>query len=210
MALIRRAGAGDLPSVVGIHERAFSGFFMTELGPAFLERYYGEVLAYPGGILLVAEEDAATVGFVAGFCNPGGFYRTLRRHVVPVGLAMLPAMCRRPMLLRRVVSNFRRAGDVVREPLHGGAELSSLAVDPAVGRRGAGKALVEKFVDHAAAKGASMVYLTTDAKGNDAVKRFYVSLGFGLVRTFVTAQGRLMDEMRLPLPGSGVMCARDS
>src|SRR5262249_15902282 len=43
--VIRPVHANDLPAIVNIHQKAFSEFFLTRLGPKFLHRYYKLVLA---------------------------------------------------------------------------------------------------------------------------------------------------------------------
>src|SRR5690242_7972863 len=60
---VRRAERADLPGIVAIHQKAFSHFFLTQLGGAFLYRYYELVLRYRAGILLVSEESDGLEGF---------------------------------------------------------------------------------------------------------------------------------------------------
>jgi ribosomal protein S18 acetylase RimI-like enzyme len=70
----------------------------------------------------------------------------------------------------------------------------SLAVLPSHRHGGLGARLVEAFNQQSALRGATVVYLTTDAAGNDPVNHFYRRMGFNLVRTFETAEGRAMNE----------------
>ena len=70
----------------------------------------------------------------------------------------------------------------------------SLAVLPSHREAGLGVRLVERFNAEAAALGATIVFLTTDAANNDGVNRFYVRTGFTLARTFSTPEGRAMNE----------------
>lgn len=198
---LRPATLGDVTDVVAIHRRAFIGFFMTELGAAFLARYYRLVLEYPGGLLLVADVDGLPVGFVAGFLHPPGFYALLRRRAFELGLAVLPALLRRPSIVSRLLANMRRTGDAGSTEGNVPSELASVAVDPAYAGKGIGAQLVRAFVEASRARGADVVYLTTDAQNNDAVNRFYQGLGFRLSRTFWAAGRRLMNEYRLALPG---------
>jgi ribosomal protein S18 acetylase RimI-like enzyme len=210
MAVIRVATAADLGPIAELHQRAFRGFFLTQLGRPFLLRYYRAVLAYPGGILLLAEEALSIVGFVAGFCEPGLFYRSLRRRALSLGLSMAPALLRNPRLLHRAVANFRRTSEAERHDHTHFAELSSLAVDPAAEGRGIGRGLVTDFTRVAAEKGAFSVCLTTDALENDAVNCFYRRLGFEVRRTFESTPGRWLNEFRLQVRSSRTECARTS
>jgi ribosomal protein S18 acetylase RimI-like enzyme len=199
----RPATAADLGPIAGLHVRAFRGFFLTQLGRPFLVQYYRAVLEYTAGILLIAEVGHSAAGFVAGFCRPNLFYRSLRRRALSLGIAMAPALLRHPAVVRRALADFRRTGANESPDDACLAELSSLAVEPATGGRGVGKALVIAFVEAAAGRGAGSVYLTTDAVENDAVNRFYCHLGFETTRTFEAAPGRFLNEMRLEVSPRG-------
>ena len=54
MTLVRIASADDVADIVRIHREAFPGFFLTSLGPRFLELMYREYMRHPCGIVLVA------------------------------------------------------------------------------------------------------------------------------------------------------------
>ena len=119
------------------------------------------------------------------------FYRRVaRRRWLRFGIASIHALLRRPAIIRRLV----RA--LVAPPTSGteGALLMSLAVDPRVQRTGAGKLLTIAFVEEAARRGAKAVVLTTDRLKNDAVNAFYLAQAFQFVRSYVTPEGRAMNE----------------
>lgn len=196
MSQTRRAGPRDIPGVVAVHQAGFQGFFLTQLGPAFLRQYYAAVLDHPGGILGVVQEESGEVtGFVAGFLDPPEFYRLLRSRRVRLGLAVLPALLRSPGRLRRVLGNMRRTGDAARAPDDArlDCELASITVSPSHARRGYGGDLVRFLLAEAAARGARRVHLTTDAQGNEKVNRFYAELDFTLDGT-VQHGDRLMNR----------------
>lgn len=81
-----------------------------------------------------------------------------------------------------------------------GCLLASIAVLPAAQGKHIGAALVRAFLHAAALRGAGAVTLTTDSDGNDAVNRFYRHLGFRLARSFITPEGRPMNEYVIGLP----------
>lgn len=195
---IRPAEPKDLPAVISIHQRAFPGFFLTILGPRFLVHYYRMVMGFPGGIFLVKDGPEGIEGFVSGFINPGEFYRTLRANKIlflpSVGLRLL---CN-PWLFRRLLASYRYASheSQVNEP--GLCELSSIAVLPNQGRKGAGKALVHAFLA-AIQNQAKTVVLTTDADENDSVNTFYLSLGFRLERAIERPLGRRLNRYRISI-----------
>ncbi len=196
MSQIRRAAPRDIPGVVAVHQAGFQGFFLTQLGPAFLRQYYAAVLDHPGGILGVVQEGSGEVsGFVAGFLDPAEFYRLLRSRRLRLGLAVLPALLRAPGRLRRVLGNMRRTGDAARagDETRLDCELASITVHPSQARRGYGADLVRYFLAEAAGRGARRVHLTTDAQGNENVNRFYAGLEFRLDGT-VQNGDRLMNR----------------
>lgn len=197
---LRPAREADLDVIVGIHEAAFPGFFLTRLGPAFLRLYYRSIIEYPGCIFLIAMNCEEPVGFVAGFLNPVRFYVHLRSHRVPLMLATATKLMAEPRLLPRFLTNYRRTGK--RAVSHGSrlSELASLAVLPQYQGRFLGRALVQEFICVSAFQGAQSVILTTDAKQNDRVNQFYLRCGFHLSRT-LNVRGRLLNEYEYELPG---------
>ena len=189
---VRAMSTGDLAAVVAIHLAAFPNFFLTFLGPRFLRELYSAVMR--DGIALVATDGDLIAGFAAGVVGSKSFYRQLfRRRFIPVGLAIVPAILRRPSTLFRVLRRVsqRTTGE---GSATSGAELMSLAVDPQQQRHGVGRVLVEAFAERARAAGAENLWLITDAVDNDRVKKFYESLGFTRRRSFTNAEGRALEE----------------
>jgi ribosomal protein S18 acetylase RimI-like enzyme len=192
--------ASDVPAVVSIHEEAFPGFFLTFLGAGFLRELYAGLVEDRDRIAFVAVRRGVT-GFVAGTARPEGFYRRLiRERGARFALGSLPALLRRPSTARRLIralakpSESRAYGDA--------ALLMSVAVRPSEFGAGTGGRLVRRFVEEASSRGLRRVVLTTDRDGNDRVNAFYRSLGFTVARTFVTPEGREMNEYLLRLQES--------
>ena len=75
----------------------------------------------------------------------------------------------------------------------------SIAVSPPMQGSGIGKALLRTFLQEARRRGLKQVNLTTDRLGNDAANRFYQQLGFTRSRTYVTPEGREMQEYLIDL-----------
>jgi len=189
---VRSMRTGDLAAVVAIHLAAFPNFFLTFLGPRFLRELYGAVMR--DGIALVATDGDRIAGFAAGVVGSRSFYRRLfRRRFVPVGLAIVPAILRRPSTLLRVLRRVSQR-TTTEGAVNSGAELMSLAVDPRRQRHGVGRALVEAFAERARAAGAESLWLITDAVDNERVKQFYDALGFTSRRSFTNAEGRALEE----------------
>jgi ribosomal protein S18 acetylase RimI-like enzyme len=178
-----------------VHATAFPGFFLTRLGPAFLRTYYTNIVRDPEGVLLVVEKEGRVEGFVAGFANPAAFYGRMRSRRVRFGVSTLVGLVRSPALLGRVLANISSVRDraaSVRGPRS--AELSSIAVTPALQGAGMGQALCRRFCTLMFDRGVDEVHLTTDADDNEAVNRLYRKMGFRLARTFEAPGQRRMHE----------------
>lgn len=196
--IIRPGRRDELPGIVGIHLEAFPKFFLSFLGPRFLNLMYGGILADPGGVLHVAEEDHRLLGFVAGVERQAGFYRRLiKRHKWAFAAAALGALRRRPSIAPRLWRALRRPGEARQAAAE--ACLMSIAVSPQEAGRGLGRQLVLAFDQTLRERGLAAYCLTTDAKDNDRTNRFYAGLGFRLARTFRTPEGRVMNEYVKPI-----------
>lgn len=196
----RAAHRDDLDAIARVHDTAFAGFFLSGMGTAFVRAYYELVLAYDGGLLLVADSDGGLRGFVAGFGDPAAFYTYMAGRKVRLVLPTLRGVLRRPGLLPRVLFNRRRVSEEAAGPQRADHfVLSSIGVDPAAAGRGLGRDLVAAFLDGARERGGRTVGLTTDVDDNEAVNAFYVKCGFELHRTFASGRQRMMNEYRLEL-----------
>jgi ribosomal protein S18 acetylase RimI-like enzyme len=195
----REATTSDLQAIVAVHEAAFAGFFLTQLGRGFLRQLYRSFIVEPDGICRVAEAQLTpggreVIGFVAGSSKPELFFRNLLlRRGLLFALAAVPGLLRHPLkVLPRLLSALSYRGE--RPPtVQGGALLSSLGVHPNAARCGFGRVLVDAFCEDAARRGARAVYLTTDQQGNEAAKRFYERAGFRVLDMQARSSGRLMN-----------------
>jgi glycosyltransferase involved in cell wall biosynthesis/ribosomal protein S18 acetylase RimI-like enzyme len=199
---VRLASAGDLSEIVSIHQRAFSDFFLTRLGPKFLRRYYELVLDYGAGIVLARERDGALEGFVCGFMNPPEFYRLMWRNKRMFMLPALFAVLRKPSLTSKMLSGIHRLQTSAAQAQPVTCELSSIAVMPEVSGNGVGKSLVRAFLAQSWGMQAECVSLTTDADDNDAANRLYRETGFSVVRRFLQHKGRWMNEYLIQRPST--------
>ena len=195
---IRPMTAADIDAVVEIHLRSFPSFFLTFLGPAFLRLLYDAMTHDPEGIVLVYEWERVIQGFVAGVTHQSGFYRRLlQQRKWAFAWAAVGAVLRRPRIIARLWRALRRPEESTQAATE--ACLMSLAVLPETEGQGIGRRLVRAFCNELARHQIPTVSLTTDQIGNDRVNRFYLRLGFQVVRTFVTPEGRAMNEYVLSL-----------
>jgi ribosomal protein S18 acetylase RimI-like enzyme len=193
-ANIRPASAQDLPFVVSIHQKAFTHFFLTRMGTAFLHRYYQFVLNYQTGIILVSEKQGRLDGFVCGFINPAAFYREMWRGKWNFLWPVLSAMLRQPSLATGILYGVHRIQESALKAPPRSCELSSIAVTPEASGSRLGKALVDAFLSQAWSMNAEYIYLTTDADSNDFANAFYQGAGFRRTRRFLQRKGRWMNE----------------
>jgi ribosomal protein S18 acetylase RimI-like enzyme len=182
--------------------RAFQNFFLTFLGPRFLREFYGSFLVDPMGIGFVAQEDGTdkVLGAVVGPLAPGGYFkRLLKRRWWAFCLASAAAILKKPTIVGRLFRAVFYRGDA---PEAGPPRslLSSIAVDPGCQGSGVGRALMQAWTREARRRGSPGCFLTTDARDNDAVNRFYQKLGWTLESTFTTPRGRLMNRYVLEFP----------
>ncbi len=197
---IRPMMPSDLQQVVEVHLGSFEGFFLTFLGARFIRLLYRNIQEDSKGIFFVAESQGRIEGFVAGVVKQGGFYqRMVKKRKWAFGVAALGALIRRPAIAGRLIRALKKP----LESKHASAEacLMSIAVRPGSKGRDIGRSLVQAFCRELADRGASAVCLTTDKDKNDVVNRFYEKLGFRLVRSYLTPEGRGMNEYYLSLRG---------
>jgi len=191
---IKELNKNEVKRIVDIHLQSFKGFFLSFLGPSFLYHYYSCLIESESGTGLVLSKDSQIRGFACGTTSPPDFYRVLiKKKWLPLAIASIPAMIRQPSifirLAREVFKRPRKTEFSVKK-----AELLSICVHPGWEGNGFGKILLKGFINCAIRKGINTITLTTDRDGNQKVNAFYQNNGFKISRTYVTAEGRWMNE----------------
>lgn len=197
--MIRKLQMSDVCHVVAVHLSSFPGFFLSFLGSRFLSLFYSGICNAPEGIVFVYLNDAGVpAGFVAGTSNPGGFYsRLLKRDWLKFALASIVPVLKKPSVIGRVARAVSHpSGNPIGNDIAG---LFSIGVLPELQGTGAGKKLVQAFLNEAKQRGCKRVFLTTDRDNNEAVNSFYEKLGFEIERQYVTPEGRRMNEYWITL-----------
>lgn len=189
---IRKAEKQDIGRVVDVHMSSFPGYFLTFLGRKFIGTLYQEILAHPNGIMLVGESDRHILGFVAGVTEQRGFYRHLiKNRKWTFAFSALKALRHKPSIAARLFRALYKSHD---STLSTQACLMSIAVDPGNASKGIGQALLQSFCEELKLRSINCFCLSTDRDGNERVNDFYKKNGFMLAQTFITREGRRMNE----------------
>jgi ribosomal protein S18 acetylase RimI-like enzyme len=180
--VLRTGTEADTPAAAGLHAGQISEGFLSFLGPAFLRRLYRRVARSPSSFLLIVEDDAVVVGFLAGSIDVAALYKAFLWHDGPVAALECSG---------RLVRSWRRAIETLR---HGtgaggeGAELLAIAVDPDIQGRGAGALLVQGFLSEIGRRGEDAAHVVV-AAGNDRAVGLYERAGFRPVQRFALHTG---------------------
>jgi ribosomal protein S18 acetylase RimI-like enzyme len=173
-------------------------FFLTFLGPRFLSELYLGILDDPTGFAYVNIDAGRVTGFVAGTSEPPDLYsRLLHRRWWRFALSALIPALKNPLIIPRLLRAVRKPRDVLNQPETG--TLMSVAVAPEAQGQGMGQVLVKAFLEEAARRGLKHIDLTTDKNNNLSVNQFYRHMGFRVFRTFITPEGREMNEYVMDL-----------
>ena len=211
---VRPLERSDIDFCVALHREALGHGFFVELGDRFMRAYYRASLASPHAAAIKAEVDEQAVGFLVGAVRAraprGGMLRHRGALLAVLGVA---GLIRHPRAafrfartrLGRYARTWReRRFDDPEQPSAVTADpavLTHVAVVPGARRSGAGRRLVETFVDEARGAGAGRALLTTLANEAGA-GRFYERLGWRRSATHVTADGHRVEEWILDLDGA--------
>ena len=191
---VRAVQARDIPQVVDVHMASFQNFFLTFLGPNFLECLYREIATEPDSVFLVAvSSENRVLGFAAGVQHLSRFYRRLvKAKWMVFGWASVGAVLRQP----RIILRLWRAKGAPENAEHSScpATLMSIAVAQEVKGMGIGKLLIHQFLEGMAASGTRRICLVTDRDNNYPTIAFYEGLNFIKVREYPTPEGRWMSE----------------
>ena len=179
---IRIMTKADLVDIVEVHQRAFQGFFIEQMGPPFIKAYYNILLTYGGSIAYVYHgKSGAIEGFVVGFVEPKAFYKKFVRSSLQLIIPIFFGIIRNPQLLIKILGNIRRITSVTNQSSKfvidsATAELSSIAVVSSA--KGIGSLLIEAFAKDVWSRGLTSITLTTDSENNELANNFYTKHGF--------------------------------
>ena len=160
--------------------------FLPTLGDGVLRQLYRGLSADRSAAVLVAENGAGVVGFVAAVPSVRDFHRrfTLRRGI-PVLVAATPNLVR-PSVVRKLMETARYPRATGSLP---DAELLAIAVDASVRARGLGTALVSDALADLRRRGVEQIKVVV-ADDNAPANRLYERVGFSLATAVTVHDGR--------------------
>ena len=184
-----------IQTIAELHKKAFPTFFLTQLGIPFLKTLYTGYIKDKNSGIIVAENKDRIVGFIAYSKDYSSFYKGLiKNHLFKFAFCSLGAAIKHPSFIKRLLGAFKKSDSVVKEEKY--VELASICVDPRIESRGVGSKLIDYLKGIVDFDVYAYINLETDADDNEGANYFYVKNGFKLARTFVTAEGRRMNEYR--------------
>lgn len=182
-----------IKQIVHVHLISFEGFFLSFLGPKFLEVFYRGIVSSPHGIGIVFIKNDRIEGFVCGAVNPSAYYGyLLRKKLAHFVSASVGAILKKPSIIPRLIRAVHQPSSSPKG--ENKATLMSIGVDPEAQGKGIGKMLVQDFLKQLKSKGVREVNLTTDRLNNEKTNEFYKSLDFALKRSYKTPEGREINE----------------
>lgn len=186
-----------LRKVVELHELAFKGFFLTELGSSFLKQYYKSVIRSDKALNLgVIDENSELVGFAITAKISKGFNKSIikQNFLGFLGIAF-KLLILRPKAIYRLFINLEKKSSDFKDDQGDYCELLSIATHPDKQGLGIGKKLLIETEKQLKSEGYNNLALTTDYHDNSDVIRFYEKSGYSIYYDFITYPQRKMYKL---------------
>lgn len=199
MGRIGPIDSSDIYDLAKQHRAAFPDFFLSKLGERFLREFYRGFISDPKALTTVVRDESGRVlGAAVGTADPNGFFkRLLKRRWMGFALASASYVLHSPRETLRLVRAITYRGGASVQP--GAALLSSIFVAPTAQGKSLGRDLLEDWTRKAAATGANVANLSTDALNNDRVRSFYEKSGWSTDHEYTTPEGRQMVQYEFDL-----------
>lgn len=194
MTTLRINDKDEISKIVDVHNSAFKGFFLTDLGHDFLKLYYKSVIESENGILLGAYNGDKLIGFCAACTRSAGFnYALIKQNIFSYIIAGIKILLTRPKSLLRLFFNLSKTNNAQDNGEY--AEILSIAVRKEAQNSGTGKLLVAAIEDFLKQKQITVLSLTTDEYDNERTLAFYRRNGFDVMYEFETYPNRRMYRL---------------
>ncbi|WP_288875296.1 GNAT family N-acetyltransferase [uncultured Fusobacterium sp.] len=184
--------------IVNIHMQAFPNFFLTFLGKNFLRELYKGFLEEENSNLIIAvNSNNIILGFLAYSRDLSGFYKYLvKKHLISFSFYAMIGFFKKPKIFFRLVRSLTYSKEAKRDEKY--VELSSIGVMPIKKNSGIGSKLID-YLKQIEFEGYKYIKLETDAINNIYANNFYKKNNFVLTNTYLTREGRKMNEYRFNL-----------
>ena len=195
MITYRKPTLLEADEIASIHLKTFENFFLTSLGKSFLKTYYKSCIKLEGAISICAvDEENTVVGFCFGSLSSVGFHKKLiLNNILAFTIQFISVLFSKPRAIIRLVKNLKKEGH---PEDHGDyAELLSIGVLLEKKGLGIGRGLLLDFEKNIKDKKIKRISLTTDYDSNNAVLKFYDSMGYNVYYEFVTYPNRKMFKL---------------
>ena len=180
----------DCQAVANLHEIAFKSFFLTSLGNKFLKTFYKSIIHHPNGIAIGLFEEKRLIAFAVGTYKKNGFYADIiKKSGLYLLASTIPQLVFRPAILYKLFKAFS-TNESDNSIITGAACLLSICVDPVIANKGYGKRILTAFEQKVSFKSKTLI-LTTDAKNNDTVNKFYLGNNYILLNEFYQSDRRM-------------------
>lgn len=171
---VRPMMPSDLENVARVHKLAYKkDHFTSRFSPGLLKKFYETILQY-NPYCYILETGSATGGFiVAGEKTNYAVSRFTKEHMLQVGLTLLL----NPVFLKNKLLGMLGKKDsfVSKAPLR----LLSIAINPEMQSKGAGKTLITYFENELVSKGEKQYGLSVHKNNSQAIS-FYNKTGFSV------------------------------
>jgi ribosomal protein S18 acetylase RimI-like enzyme len=187
---IRVFSFNDVGLIAELHKKAFSNFFLANLGYKFLVNFYKAILNDPNSINIGLFENELLIGFAVGSKRSKSFYKNLFiKNFIELSFSAVVPLISNPnnivRLLTSLISFSKSNLDIIDDSV-----LLSICIDPNCSSKGFGKILLTEF-EKRAFKYSKIITLTTDADDNDYVNAFYSKNGYELNHSFYQGKRKM-------------------
>jgi ribosomal protein S18 acetylase RimI-like enzyme len=191
VAVIRQAREEDLPGMVDVHVRSFTGYFLTQLGRSVLTDYYRQFILTDGAIVVVVDFQGRVCGLIAGSSDDDRVLRQFykRKFMLIFGNVLKQILLLNPTVWRGIADRFIHVRKAVRVNLQDSAtvnsvdngihkaRLVSIAMDPDFQGSGFSGAMLNHYEAANRAAGFSFIRLSVNSDNHRAI-RFYEKCGW--------------------------------
>jgi ribosomal protein S18 acetylase RimI-like enzyme len=181
----------DSKEIALIHQKAFPGFFLTELGFKVLQVFYKSLIKDDSIIAWSVSNENGFIGFFVATKNTQRLYfKIFIKNFHFFFIPLLTSFFLKPYLFFRMITSFNSSNNY-KIPIDFHASLLSICVHPDYSGIGLGKLLIEKLENELLVCDISKYYLTTDADNNDLTNKFYLKLGFISYESFYQGKRKM-------------------